>query len=84
MTGDHIEEVVDLLLVVHGDLRVAGVTPHRMITVLTTTRLFDAAALLGLQGEGHSLGGVYRAVDDEHGAVLGLVELVSLAVQAEN
>ena len=86
MTGDHIEEVVDLLLVVHGDLCVARVTANRMITILTTatSRLLRATAFLSLQWEGHPLGGVYTAVDDKHGSVLSLVELVSLAVQAEN
>ena len=53
MTGDHIEEVVDLVLVVHGDLRVACVTSDRVITILTTTaaRLLRAAAFLVLQWE---------------------------------
>ena len=86
MTGDHIEEMVDLLLVVHGDLCVARVTANRMITILSTTatRLFSAAAFLCLNWEGHPLRGVNSAVDDKHGSVLSLVELVSLAVQAEN
>ena len=84
MTGDNIEEVVDLLLVVHGDLSVAGVTAHRMVTVLTTNRLLSPAAFLSLQWEGHSLGCVDCTVDDKHSSVLGLVDLMSLAVQAED
>ena len=83
MTGDNIEEVVDLLLVVHGDLSVAGVTAHRMVTVLTT-RLLSPAAFLSLQWEGHSLRCVHCTVDDKHSSVLSLVDLMSLTVQAEH
>ena len=84
MTGDHVEEVVDLLRVVHGDLSVARVTADRVIAIVYTTRPSRPPAFLCLQWEGHFLGCVYSAVDDEHGPVLSLVELVSLAVQAEN
>ena len=87
MTGDNIEEVVDLLLVVHGDLGVAGVTADWMIAVPNTSytsRLLSPAAFLRLEREGHFLSRVYCTVDDEHRSVLSLVDLVSLAVQAEN
>ena len=86
MTGDHIKEVVDLILIVHGDLSVARVACNRVVAVVptATARLFTAAAFLCLEREGHPLSGVHCAVDDKHGAVLSLVDLVSLAVQAEN
>ena len=84
MTGDHVEEVVDLLRVVHGDLSVARVTADRVITIVSASRLSSPPAFLCLQWEGHFLRCVNGAVDDEHGPVLSLVDLVSLAVQAEN
>ena len=84
MTGDHVEEVVDLLRVVHGDLSVARVASNRMIAIVSTTRLFSPPTFLCLQWEGHFLRCVNSAVDDEHGPVLSLIDLVSLAVQAEN
>ena len=84
MTGDHIKEVVDLVLVVHGNLSVARVTADRVIAIVSPSRPSSPPAFLCLQWEGHFLGCVYSAVDDEHGPVLSLVELVSLAVQAEN
>ena len=86
MTGDHIKEVVDLILIVHCDLSVARVASNRMVAVVPThtARLFTAAAFLCLEREGHFLSRVYCTVDDEHRSVLSLVDLVSLAVQAEN
>ena len=37
MTCYHIEEMVNLIFIIHGDLGVAGVTADRMITIITST-----------------------------------------------
>lgn len=82
MTRYDVEEVIDLVLVENGDLCRARLALDRM------KRLFPIvhrALLPGGLGESklECLCRVHGAVLNEHGPVLVLVQLVSLAVQTE-
>ena len=81
MTGDNIEEVVDLLLVVHGDLGVAGVAGDGVVVLLLASCYFLFPAPLGFYRKLHFCVDFDGAVHDEHRPVLGSVHVVALTVE---
>ena len=84
MTGDHVEEVVDLVFVVHPHLGLALVALHRVELLIRVHHCRRLLPPFLLEREPELLVGDDGAVNDKHGPVLGLVDGVPLAVQAHH
>ena len=72
----NVEKMVDLLLIVHRNLRLAGVTGHGVEPLVRVHPLpRPALPFLHLHRELHLRRRVHRAVDHKHGAVLRMIHL---------
>ena len=82
MTGYHVKEMVNLIFIIHCHLCAARVTCHGVVKLLKVrTRGFLFLASLVFYRELHFCVGLDGAVHDEHGPVLGPVDVMALTVQ---
>ena len=85
MTCYHIKEMVYLIFIIHGHLRVARVACHWIVKLLKVrTRYFLFPASLLFNRELHFCVCLNGAVHNKHGPVLGPVEVMALTVQTQH
>ena len=84
-TGYYIKEMVYLIFVIHGHLRVTRVACHGIIKLIwVRERCFLFPASLEFYRELHFCVGLDWAVHNEHGPVLGPVDFMALTVQTQH
>ena len=81
MTCYHIEEMVNLIFIIHGDLGVACVAGDGVVVLLLAPCSFLFPAPLRFYRKLHFCVDFDGAVHDEHRPVLGSVHVVALTVE---